>query len=200
MEGVIVNLGGGNSWTLTYESDNTYSLNYIGGSFYQFWIADLVAGKITFGVPVVAPKLVGVADGSNAAAGMVGEVMQAQNFGTAMTTAVVYNICTISLTPGDWDVSGEVWFDWSTSGQGSVTGIHAAINIASATFPTSSGYNNSRAQMLFSGTGLGLGYLPLRTCRISVSVTTSVYLVARVYYGSGTADTGSGVLWARRAR
>ena len=53
---------------------------------------------------------VGVTDGSNAAPGQVGEVIsQNVTAGLALTTNVALNVTSIPLTPGDWDVGGEVW-------------------------------------------------------------------------------------------
>jgi hypothetical protein len=55
--------------------------------------------------------LKGVTDASNAIAGNVGEFLSAsQATATALTTATTLNLATLSLSPGDWDVWGQIIF------------------------------------------------------------------------------------------
>ena len=75
----------------------------------------------------------GVTDGSNAAAGMVGEVLSASNTtGQQLTTLVTVNVATLALTPGDWTLGGVVIFN-ATSGPNSII---AGISTVPAVLPT----------------------------------------------------------------
>ena len=71
--------------------------------------------------------IVGVTNGLDAAPGMVGEVMSVVNTtGTgSLTNAVATNVAAITLTPGDWDVTGEVLL---TASGLVITSYHAALN------------------------------------------------------------------------
>lgn len=138
-----------------------------------------------------ASPLPGVTDASDAAAGKVGEVITASGSGVSLsTTATVYNVVSVSLTAGDWDVSGVVQAT-NTSG---ATYQSAGLSLTSATVDD---------VLYLSGGPLTIGVGSLRTAtpsrRISVSSTTTVYLVAQVNFSGGTV-TGSGRITARRRR
>src|ERR1019366_4169569 len=62
----------------------------------------------TFGqIPVITPgQIVGTATNDNATAGNVGEHIQAVASNVVATDATFVNITSISLTAGDWDVTG----------------------------------------------------------------------------------------------
>jgi hypothetical protein len=140
------------------------------------------------GQNIGAGHLPGTATNDNAAAGQVGEVISTTN-SFALVANTLANMCTISLTPGDWDVSGEAWGIGSSNSQ-----FKAAINTVSATFPGSPAIGTSLAAI--TDTGLGDCIMALCPCRISLSATTTVYLVVM----STVAETGAGKLFARRAR
>ena len=138
----------------------------------------------------------GVTDGSNAAAGQIGEVISAlQTTGVALATGVASNLVAITLTPGDWDVSGEVWI---TVGTG-CTVVSGAIGTVSGTPPGAPNVGAARNQMTTSGSFAGTPVLPLKTSRFSVSVSTAVYLMAVATFTGGTTNA-TGAILARRAR
>jgi hypothetical protein len=144
---------------------------------------------------VAASQLPGTATNDAAAAGRIGEFLSALNTsGTTVTAGATTNLANISLTAGDWDVGGEVWMNYATT----ATEIYAAINTVSATLP---GISMGSAMAHFAAGGGGnLGAnsnVPLTPCRISIAGTTTVYLMADVFGGTGT---GFGKLMARRAR
>jgi hypothetical protein len=149
--------------------------------------------------PIGFMPLQGVTDGSNAPAGQVGEVISSvvPSPGVAIaTTQVGVNVTSINLTAGDWDVCGEVWVALGTGGG---TNIYAGISLTSATLPAAPALNNARTAIMASLTASTTPELALRTCRISVTATTTVYLIAQLGFPSG-APTAYGMIWARRAR
>ena len=143
--------------------------------------------------------LMGVTDGSDALPGQVGEVISSVvGLGSGLTSGVSVNVTSIVLTPGDWDITGDVYFTGSQ-----LTSIFAGINTVSATIPTPplTGINVGRSQLVIaSGTVLGSAQmLSLRTCRASLAAPTTYYLVVNVVYTTGPI-AASGAIWARRAR
>jgi hypothetical protein len=139
----------------------------------------------------------GVVDGSDAPGGQIGEIISVNvTVGVTLTTSTPANLTSITLTPGDWDVQGEVWFNIGT---GAATTLVAAISPSSAFLPTPTALNQARNQINVPGTPSTSIILPLRTCRISLAVTATYYLVAYAVFPSGT-TTVTGNIWARRAR
>lgn len=137
-----------------------------------------------------AESLIGTTTNDNAAAGVVGEFITANASGVATTTGTTTNICQISLTPGDWDVFGEV----------SVSNGGNNLTFASASTSTTSGANGPAGSLWqYSGPAIATMTCPVPTVRMSLSVTTTVYLVGGGIYSTGT-TTLQGVLNARRAR
>ena len=138
----------------------------------------------------------GVTDGSNAAPGQLGEVISSVVAlpGVTLTSSATANVTSLTLTPGDWDVSGEVWLVLGSA----ATQMQCAISGASLTFPGGPSVGTSRAAFFYSS-GVATTDIPLRTCRISTSTGGTWYLVANVTFPSGT-TTAAGVIWARRAR
>lgn len=119
----------------------------------------------------------------------------------ALTAATSADITSISLTAGDWDVSGQA--DFVLAGV-TATLFQSGISLTTATLPAQAG-----------GSGLGTDALvgvPLLTTllsatysqniapvRLNIAVTTTVFLVARAAFSAGT-TTGYGTIRARRAR
>lgn len=130
-----------------------------------------------------------------ASAGDVGEyVVGTRTSGSALslTTDTVADIATISLTAGDWDISGNITFAGTTA---TVTGSGGGIQNASAVMPTST-------NVVYSGTQTVLATFNdsiFVTKRFSLASTTTIYLVARATFTAGTV-TGYGAIAARRVR
>ena len=140
----------------------------------------------------------GVVDGSNAAAGQIGEYVESvvlQGSPISLTTATNANITSISLTAGDWDVSGAVAF--ATSGTTSVTVLIGAFNTTSVTLPASPERFSYSTAANVPGSSTSVYAVPTR--RFSLAATTTVYLIAQ---GSFTASTltAYGRISARRIR
>jgi hypothetical protein len=142
--------------------------------------------------------VVGVVDASSANAGSVGEVISstvpAASFVTLSTNTSV-NVTSISLTAGDWDVYGNIGF---TVG-GNSTAYNASISTTSATLSTPDNMSGSLTRIACTFTSGQNQHLAISPCRINVSSTTTVYLVAQATFSSST-NRAYGKIWARRAR
>lgn len=142
----------------------------------------------------------GTGTNDSANAGDVGEIIESEILvasAVALTTATAANVTSISLTAGDWDVWGNVWFNPAATT--SITIYEGGINTTSATLPTAPAAG-ARAKTIEAALvpnaifGLFIGQR-----RISVASTTTVYLVAQATF---TIDTlgGYGYIGARRVR
>jgi hypothetical protein len=140
------------------------------------------------------PSITGVITVSNAAAGAVGELISnviPSASAVSLTTSVVSNITTISLTAGDWDVSGN--FSITTTGLSSAG--FGWTSLSNATQPDTS---------LLSGLSLPAVtgpdyYFTTPFLRVNVASTTTIYLSAICTFTTGTA-TACGGIYARRRR
>ena len=134
-----------------------------------------------------------------AAAGYVGEVITstiAVGSAISLTTGVQANVTSISLTAGDWDVSGVVLMD--SAATTNITRVTAGTSSTSATVDVTKGYYSH----IHSGYVPGGGQfraMPLNTSRFSLSGTTTIYLVALANFTVSTC-TAYGTISARRVR
>lgn len=156
-------------------------------------LPDFTTSSITFN-PTTG-GLVGTTTNDNAAAGKVGEVVSSNipfASATSLTSPTAKNVTSISLTAGDWDVYGNIFFNPSIA----ASSFLATISTTSATFPDSSLYNQlSAATAIYTAANA----ISAPTQRISLSGTTTIYLVALAIFASGTC-TACGNIYARRAR
>jgi hypothetical protein len=139
--------------------------------------------------------LQGTTTNDNAATGYVGEyVSSTVSSGSAisLSTGTAANVTSISLTAGDWDVNAYTLF-----GGGAVTstGIVASISTTSATI---AGDSNTKYETAVQNGSSALTVIPPQV-RVSVSGTTTVYVVARQTFSAG-APTAWGGISARRSR
>lgn len=148
-----------------------------------------------------AAQLPGSATNDTANAGNLGEYISstlASGSALPISSGVPLNITSISLTAGDWDVSGSVASIPSPSA--SIALQTAAISQVSATLPTLPNAGGSTLLQIASGFGAQAGQIiccgPMR---ISLATTTTVYLVAQINILSSTC-TAYGFIGARRAR
>lgn len=149
---------------------------------------------------VVTPNIVGVGDGSAASAGDVGElIFSSVAIGSAsgLTTATAANVLTLSLTPGDWEVSGNVNFTAASATTAAGTLWEAGVSIVSATLPTD-GTEVQKLSVALTTTSFK-DSLVVPAKRISLTSNASVYLVAEGTFSAGTVG-GYGHLHARRVR
>jgi hypothetical protein len=142
------------------------------------------------------PNIVGTTTNDNAATGSVGEFVSAQVLFAARlnitSTGVARNVTTISLTAGDWDVQGGVYF----LGNGSAsTAYHSWCSLTSATEPDLS----LIAQVGISGGNVVNNALTTQPLRVSIAGTTTVYLSCLATFTAGTPQC-CGFIRARRIR
>jgi hypothetical protein len=137
--------------------------------------------------PLAAP-LTGVSNGSAAAAGQVGEYLTANASSVALASNVTANVCTLNLTPGDWDIWGEM----QLSGTG--------FSIAYSTISPGGGLTIggiSQLQLLTANAAAWVS--PLAAFRVSITATTTYTLTALAVFPSGTC-AATGAVMARRRR
>lgn len=141
-------------------------------------------------------RIVGSATNDTASTGDVGEAVAstvAVGSAVALTTNTPANVTSVTLTAGDWDVSGVVNLAF---GSATHTGSAASFSTTTATLATdgSEGYNGE--QITITST---TGSVPVGLGRVSLSATTTVYLVARSTFSAGTVGA-FGKIVARRRR
>jgi hypothetical protein len=138
----------------------------------------------------------GVVDGSSAAAGEIGEYIEA-TISTPVGLAgagTAANVGSISLTAGDWEVSGSVVF---TSSAANLITVLAWLSATSGVLadPGASGIaTNVGTTRLGTGTRLLTGPV-----RFNLTATTTIYLGVSAAFPAGTASV-TGHLGARRMR
>jgi hypothetical protein len=153
-------------------------------------------------------KIRGTTTNDAAAAGFVGEYLtesRVRSSATSLTTNTSVNVTTanITLTAGDWDVGGVVGFDAGATT--SMTNVIAAISLTSATVPGTDVINvptSNELRVQYSqsaGVTYTVGHVVIPPFRISVSSSTTIYLVAQSAFTVSTMST-YGSYWARRAR
>jgi hypothetical protein len=144
----------------------------------------------------VKPKR-GVTDGSDATAGFVGEYTSSTTatYANCAATTQYGNVVSMSLTAGDWDLTGQIQFTLNgatanadfivavSTFSGNTTTDHVAgknfLNVATPTAANNSGGNVSH--------------------RLNLTSTQTVYLKGRAGYSAGTPQM-LGTLFARRVR
>jgi hypothetical protein len=155
------------------------------------------SGAIT---PSQTAGIVGTTTNNNADAGAVGEYVEGQRSSASALgitpSLTVVDVTSISLTAGDWDVRGIVWFN---TGGIAITFLAAAISTTSATLPSLNAGGTGYAQLGIPFTSGGPGSSVSVILRLSLSTTTTVYLLGQAGFTSG-APNCFGTIAARRVR
>jgi hypothetical protein len=125
----------------------------------------------------------GVTDGSDAAAGQIGEYMAAASGTVGLANNVVTNLISLDLTPGDWDVSGNAQFH-------APTGTHTL-------FAAGVGGLDTILRVSVTGAAIDEG-LSTATSRQNITASATVWLVVEA--ASTVAVSASGTIRARRMR
>lgn len=138
----------------------------------------------------------GTTTNDSAATGQIGEYIEGIANDSTITGWVnntFKNIISISLTAGDWDVTGVAnWFGGPITG----TNIFCEISLVSGSNESNVFAINETNTMPGSGSNIRLN-IPTR--RISIATTTTVFLVGRIIFTGGT-PTAGGIIRARRIR
>lgn len=146
--------------------------------------------------PSSTAGIVGTTTNDSANAGSLGEYQSATTAGAGITSGVMYNATSISLTAGDWDVSGTCLFNAASTTV--PTGLACGISTTSATLVVGGGTAQTTSlQTTFSASTIN--YMSTPVVRISIASTTTVYLVGQASFTTSTM-TSSGVVRARRVR
>lgn len=156
----------------------------------------------------IGQKIVGKTDGVAVVAGYIGETLtqsRAASSATSLTTNTTVNVTAtkITLTPGDWEISGYVSFQ--SAATTSVTSFQLGISLTTATLPATDTFgvptsgevrvNWDTPAMVNGG---GHNTFPIAPYRFSVTANTDIYLVARGTFTVSTL-TVYGSFRARRA-
>jgi hypothetical protein len=154
----------------------------------QWVIVPSVAGLIPGQIP-------GTTTNDNAAAGNVGEYITASASSVALVSSGGnVNVCSINITPGDWDVSA---LGYLVGGPLQVQVVQSGLSTTSATFNTAVGLWNSFVGPFVQYYNVAC---PIPPYRFSVAVNTTIYLVMQVTWNGGVSGTVSGRIQARRVR
>jgi hypothetical protein len=191
-QGITVNGKG----LVTAAADQGYLQSVTATATYLPLSGGTLSGALT---PSQTAGLIGTTTNNNANAGSVGEyVVSNITTATSIATATPTNLTTISLTAGDWDISGGISFLGSASCI--MTDSYACVSTVSTDTGLSDLSNPwSRTQ----GQSITAAYHTETPAvkRLSITATTTVYLVAyTVFTGSGASVTARGILAARRRR
>ena len=115
----------------------------------------------------------------------------------SVTTATPKTIAQITLTAGDWDVSGLV--NGLTATSTSVTGYGASLSLVTNTLDTNAGkFSQTLSGAFVPGNSATLG-VAIPPVRFSVSGSTTVFLIADMTFTVSTM-TAYGIIRARRVR
>lgn len=144
--------------------------------------------------PSSTAGIVGTTTNDNANAGSWGEYQSATGAATGLTNASYVDLATLSLTAGDWDVTGVVSFNpaGSTVVQAMIAGLSTTANTAPS-FPN---------QTQLNGLNLAAGsanFITAPTVRFSLSATTTIRLGGQANFTTSTL-TATGFIRARRVR
>lgn len=148
------------------------------------------AGTSTTQIATTAFVRTGINDASNAAVGSVGEYQSNTGTSTSLTTNVNVNLAQLSLTAGDWDITGVGQFVG-----GNATLIKLGIHTTTAAFGAFNTFIQVSANFPASSTSNINGPA---SYRLSVNTTTTVYLVAMSTFTA--TQTAQGFIAARRVR
>lgn len=141
-------------------------------------------------------SLLGTTTNNAGAAGAVGETITsaiAVGSATSLTTATAKNVTSVSLTAGDWQVSGNCNF---AAASATVTGAAGGISTTTATLPVDGTEVYSGVQVTVLSENDSVTLPPKR---ISLSGTTSTFLICRATFSAGTVTAfGSITAWRMR--
>lgn len=152
--------------------------------------------------PTTLPSsgIIGTTTNDSAAAGIIGEYISSSvaNSTVSMNSGINYDLTSISLTAGDWDVEGNIAI--AVGAGATVSVFRGWISTTSATFPTPPN-SGAMFDLVFGSAVMAnpTQAMPVGKIRLSLSGTTTVYLSSRTSSSGGTV-TGGGFIGARRVR
>jgi hypothetical protein len=145
------------------------------------------------------PRL-GTVTNNSASAGFIGEILSTQvaaGSAVGIATGTPIDIAAVSLTAGDWDVTGQVYY--TAAATTSITTLASSLSATTATMDnTTLGAATRHAGAAFVPGAAVMTY-PIGPLRVSLAATTTYYLVASANFTVSTL-TGHGIIRARRVR
>lgn len=154
-------------------------------------------GRVQLSAVAPGHLIGGVSDGTNVTTGYVGEFLSlAVSSGSAVSypsTSVFQQVGTLTLSAGDWDVSGAVGYNNTGA---TITQVQGFVTTTAP--PTNPGGVTGGAMIFIGSVGSG-SLMPVTRYRVSSNASTTVYLVAYVAFTGGTVSVW-GYMSARRAR
>lgn len=159
---------------------------------YAFFSAGTTKSKFTGG-------LEGTTTNDNACAGCIGEYIESiitSGSATSLTSATAKTVTSISLTAGDWDVTGTNYFIFGTGT--TATDFRTSLSTTTNTEDTTAGRFAHLLMPTLTGTGITQS-TSIPSYRFSLSGTTTIFLVAQATFGVSTM-TAYGIIRARRIR
>lgn len=150
------------------------------------------------GAVIVTGQLIGngTTTNDNATAGQIGEHLS--NSGSSLiVTATPRSVVQLSLTAGDWDVSGEV--SYTSAGTHTINRLKQGISIVNNTFDATHFTADIYAAQSYNPTSTGPISHITPVSRISLAAPTTVYLIAQGDFVTAGL-TAAGFIRARRVR
>lgn len=161
----------------------------------------LFNGGVTSSVAsIFTGGLIGSSTNDSATAGNIGEEIEsivAAASSLSLVSNTTKNITSISVTAGDWDISGNVSFQ--TSAATTITGAYASISSVASVLSVING--NLAGQFMATvtpGVSNTAIVIPIQPTRWSLSGTTTINLCALGVFGSTMSTYG--IIRARRMR
>jgi len=151
--------------------------------------------------PSTTSGIIGTTTNDDAAAGSVGQTVSASvtvGSAIALTTLTITDLASISLTAGDWIVSGAM--GCNPDGTTNLVYFTGWSSDVSATLPEeqfTARFSNPSSGIVYAGFGLQSITIPTR--RYALSVTTTIYLSIVSSFTIST-NEGFGFIQARRIR
>lgn len=136
----------------------------------------------------------GITSGSAPAAGTIGEQLTCTGTAVSLTTDVSKNVCTLTLTAGYWEVTGQIFY--TPAGTTAVNVTQGGINTSTGALPTITTGGLSADLSWGVSTTLAQPTNNM-TWTYNVSTSTPIYLVAYADFNTSTLTT-TGFLRATR--
>jgi hypothetical protein len=148
---------------------------------------------------LISTVLQGITDGVAASTGFVGEIISstiAVGSAVTLTSGTTSDVTSISLTAGEWYVNGQV--DYRAASSTSITILTQGVSSTSATLGGQDTFSRNVSAAFVPTASNDVG-LPVRGQAISLTATTTIYLVANATFSANTLSA-YGTLQARRVR
>ena len=155
-------------------------------------------GYLTSASSVTSSQVAGTTTNDNAGAGIVGEYITASlavGSAVSLVTGIAKTVTSISLTAGDWDVTGVVDFHPGTLTTGSY--FQGGVSVSTNALGNQDQFAGA-PMALAAGLGIDVS-LVAPVVRISLATTTTIYLTCVAGFATSTMSA-YGTIRARRAR